>query len=392
MKSKTYFILVIILLITIIIYFQYDTIKNSYYLNSLQKIKYTKTYRIDNGPYLLEDGTQIYEYNPSIFQLKNGDIIYTSRLSGHSLIQRKNKCETILKKGIYDEAINNAFSIFPKNIVKSCSHIIIKNNAKNETQIVPFTNKHLDNVTLKIGNYFGCEDPRIFDYNNKLWIYFHYLGRDNLNNKNKFSKYITIAPLDNLDNFIHLYTDKMKGTEKNWMPFEYENELYFEYSIQPHIILKAELDKNNIPTGYCPKVYNTKTKYSKKRHFGGGSPSIKIKLNGKYYFLGITHTRGISSTICVRKNLFYIFRAEPPFDILWIGPEFNMLNSPTNIEFATSLIVKNKKQTDNIEDYTVIVSYGIEDCCGFVNEYKLTDIIPNSFSVVSQNRPNIYLL
>ena len=112
MKSKTYFILVIILLITIIIYFQYDTIKNSYYLNSLQKIKYTKTYRIDNGPYLLEDGTQIYEYNPSIFQLKNGDIIYTSRLSGHSSIQRKNKCETILKKGIYDEANNNMTTIF----------------------------------------------------------------------------------------------------------------------------------------------------------------------------------------------------------------------------------------------------------------------------------------
>lgn len=391
MKSKTYFILVIILLITIIIYFQYEKIKNFYYLKNLKTIKYVNNYRLDNGPYLLEDGTKIYEYNPSIFKLKNGDIIYTSRLSGHSSIERKIKCEVMLKKAIYDKDINNAFSIFPKNIVNSCSHIFIRNITTNKNQIVPFNNKHLENLNFNNKNYLGCEDPRIFDFNNKCWIYFHYLGRDNLNNKNKFSKYITIAPLDNLDNFIHLYTDKMKGAEKNWMPFEYENELYFEYSIQPHVILKAELDKNKIPTGYCPKVYNTNINYPKKRDFGGGSPSIKIKLNGKYYFLGLTHTRGTSRTICVRKNLFYIFRAEPPFDILWFGPEFNMLNIPYNIEFGTGLIVKNEKQSDNIEDYTVIVSYGIEDCCGFVNEYKLTDIIPNSFSDDSQNLPNSYV-
>ena len=382
MKSKFYFILFIILL-SIIVYFQYEKIKNFYYLNSLPTIKYLNYYRIDNGPYLLKDGTKIYEYNPSIFQLKNGDIIYTSRLSGHSYMERKIKCKTMLKKGIYDDSINNAFSIFPKNIVSRCSHIIVKNRNTNETQIVPFKSKHLENVVVNNNNYLGCEDPRIFEYNNKYWIYFHYLGRDNLYNENKLSKYITIAPLDNLDNFIYLYTDKMSGSEKNWMPFEYNNELYFEYSIQPHVILKAQLDENNNPTGYCPKIYNTKTKYPKKRDFGGGAPSIKFKLNGKDYFLGLSHTRGTTKTICVRKNLFYIFRAEPPFDILWMGPEFNMLSVPSNIEFATGLVVKNENQSDIIEDYTIIVSYGIEDCCGFVNEYKLSDILYREDEVIS---------
>ena len=56
-----------------------------------------------------------------------------------------------------------------------------------------------------------------------------------------------------------------------------------------------------------------------------------------------------------------------------------MSSVPSNIEFATGLVVKNEKQSDNIEDYIVIVSYGIEDCCGFVNEYKLSDIISNNF-------------
>ena len=378
MKQIILFILIVFIL-SKILFCQYEKNKNYYYLKTLKTIKYINHYRLDNGPYFLDDGTRIYEYNPSIFQQKNGDYIYISRLSGHSMIERKIKCESILKKGIYNKSINNAFSIFPKNIINRCSHSFIRNISTNQTQIVPFNDKHLNNISANIFNVLGCEDPRIFEYNNRYWVYFHYIGRDNLYNKNKLSKYITIAPLDNLDKFIYLYTDKMKRCEKNWMPFEYNNELYFEYSIQPHIILKAKLDENKIPTGYCPKVYNTKTNYLKKRDFGGGSPSIKFKLNGKYYFLGIAHTRGKTSSITVRKNLFYIFRAEPPFDILWIGPEFNMSSVPSNIEFATGLVVKNEKQSDNIEDYIVIVSYGIEDCCGFVNEYKLSDIISNNF-------------
>ena len=72
MISKKYFILFIVLFVTIIVYFQYEKIKNFYYLKNLKTIKYVNNYRLDNGPYLLEDGTKIYEYNPSIFQLKNG--------------------------------------------------------------------------------------------------------------------------------------------------------------------------------------------------------------------------------------------------------------------------------------------------------------------------------
>jgi hypothetical protein len=81
MKSRFYFITFIILL-SVILYFQYEKYKNYYYLNSLPTIKYLNYYRIDNGPYLLKDGTKIYEYNPSIFQLKNGDIITIDAFKG----------------------------------------------------------------------------------------------------------------------------------------------------------------------------------------------------------------------------------------------------------------------------------------------------------------------
>ena len=373
------FIIIIFCFIIYITFLQYERIINYYYIKNLRTIKYIKKYRIDQGPYVLKDGTKIYEYNPSIYQLNNGDIIYTSRISGHCKKDREIKCKNMLKNEIYNKEIDDAFSLFPINFINCYSHSIIRNITKNKSQIIPFKRKHLENIEKKIINNLGCEDPRLFYYNNRDWAYFHYIGKDILNNSNKVGKYITIVTLDNLDNFIYLYTDNMKRTEKNWMPFEYNNELYFEYSIQPHIILKANLDSNGTPTGYCPKVYNTKINYPKKRDFGGGAPSIKIKLNGKYYFLGIAHTRGKTSSVTTRKNLFYIFRSEPPFDILWIGPEFNILDKTRNIDFATGLIVKNEKQSDKIDDYNVIVSYGIEDCCGYVNEYKLNDIISNNF-------------
>ena len=380
MFGKIFIIILFILFISYIFFLQYERIINNHYVKNLNTIKYIKKYRIDQGPYVLKDGTKIYEYNPSIFQLNNGDIIYISRLSGHCAKDREIKCKTMLKNETYNKYIDDSFSLFPKKYINCYSHSIIRNITKNKTQIVPFNNKHLMDIeTDLLIDYLGCEDPRLFYYNNRYWAYFHYIGKDLLNNNNKISKYITIAPLDNLDNFIYLYTDDMKKTEKNWMPFVYNNELYFEYSIQPHIILKADLDSNGTPTGYCPKVYNTKTNYTKKRDFGGGAPSVKIKINGNYYYLGIGHTRGKTSSVTTRKNLFYIFRAEPPFDILWIGPEFNTLDVTRNIDFATGLIVKNDQQSDKIDDYIVIVSYGVEDCCGFINEYKLNDIISNNF-------------
>jgi hypothetical protein len=166
------------------------------------------------------------------------------------------------------------------------------------------------------------------------------------------------------------------------MPFEYNNELYFEYSIEPHIILKAQIDINKNPLGYCDKIYKTENNKIYKNNnnknkieLGGGSPSVRIKLNGNFYYLGLCHTRGIIKKITTRKNLFYIFRGEPPFDIIYFGKEIHLCNNINNIEFATGLIVENYNNSDKIDDYKVIVSYGIDDCCGYINEYKLNDII-----------------
>jgi len=380
------YILYIIILITLFVSCYYvcnPTIVNNYYIKSLIYFQPNNSYKLDFGPYILKipnslKTIKLYEYNPSICQSNNGDIMIVSRISGHTFENRKNTCMKLLKNYTFDKNINDAFLTFPENKLESSSISIVRNLTKNDSKIVPFT---FDSKKLK-GDYLGCEDPRIFTFNNKIWIYFHYIGRDNVYDQDKVSKYITIAPLDNLNKFFHLYTTDMRQTEKNWMPFEYNNELYFEYSIQPRVILKAILDKNGLPIGYCEKIYkpqNTKHNLNNRR-FGGGAPSVRIKINGKYYFLGIAHTNGLVKTITVRKNFFYIFRAEPPFDILWFGPEFNMLKHYTScIDFVTGLMVKNDKNTCDINDYKVFVSFGVEDCYSCINEYNLRDVVRFDF-------------
>ena len=385
-SKYTFYLLIFILIVYCVI-----PVINNFYIENLPYVKPNGSYKLDFGPYTIHTENKkeikLYDYNPSICQNDN-DMIIVSRISGHTFKNRKNTCMKILKEYIYDDDINKAFSVFPENKIESSSIVIVRNITKNTKKIVPFNiNKFAFSTGKLKGNYLGCEDPRIFTFNNKTWVYFHYIGRDNLYNKDRISKYITIAPLDNLSQFVHLYTTNMRETEKNWMPFEYNNELYFEYSFQPRIIMKAILDKNGLPTGYCDKIYKTKFNHNLGvRRFGGGAPSIKIKVNGKHYFLGIGHTNGLVKTITVRKNFFYIFRAEPPFDILWCGPELNMLKHYSScIDFVTGLMVKNDKNTDEInrpltvDDYKVFVSFGVEDCYGCINEYNLGDIVKFKF-------------
>lgn len=378
------------LLIFILFVYCIIPVINNFYIENLPYVKPNGSYKLDFGPYIINlenKKIKLYDYNPSICKNDN-DTIIVSRISGHTFKNRKNTCMKIfegknsLNNYDYDYDINKAFSVFPENKIESSSIVIVRNITKDTKKIIPFTIDKFAFSTGKLkGNYLGCEDPRIFTFNNKIWVYFHYIGIDNLYNKDRISKYITIAPLDNLSQFVHLYTTNMRETEKNWMPFEYNNELYFEYSFQPRVIMKALLDKNGLPTGYCDKIYKTRFNHNLGfRRFGGGAPSIRIKINGKYYFLGIGHTNGLVKTITVRKNFFYIFRAEPPFNILWCGPELNMLKHYSScIDFVTGLMVKNDKNTDEINDYKIFVSFGVEDCYGCVNEYNLKDVVNFNF-------------
>ena len=208
------------------------------YINN-ETINEISTYLISN---IYKDDYFI--YNPSIYWTKDNNIGVISRISGHSMIPRKNTCVNIhLKKSdnVYDQIdYINGFDDYIKIFGDKSSgssgivnYIIDQDkNTRSEASIInPFysCNNVFDDP------YLGYEDPRVFTFRNKLWIITYFRGVNfpykSLVNTDKMGHNMMIFPLDQSEKPVLLYYDDMKSVEKNWMPFEYEDELYVVYSI-----------------------------------------------------------------------------------------------------------------------------------------------------------------
>ena len=316
----------------------------------LEKYNYTGIKPIDTrminiGPFILENEKKIYIYNPSILN-DNGKILYTARISG-------NRNNTTLIKNFNYKSNININREFNNNLHNFEDSSIIIWEKEDDFQIrSPFKK---NNLNLK-ANFQGIEDPRLFKYLNDIWIYAHYRG----NIDNSFVHRPIIFKLSDMK-IIYLTCSLTTNNkmEKNWMPFVYENKLFFEYSIDPHIIILCDIN-----TGHCKEIYKTYTEIKFSKNIGGGAPSQLINYNGTQCFLGVGHTRHKG-----RFSFFYLYENKPPFKIFKRTEEFKIDNNEKiKVEFTSGLTV-----VDNL----VTITYGINDCCGAISKFKLTNIIEN---------------
>ena len=316
---------------------------------------------IDPSKYIQPYSTKLYVFNPSIAYDNNGEIIGVSRLSGNTLKECKMRDTDFL----YDQNINEELSNYKAKDQKELSTVIMwmLKDLPNFTILPLFKEQDMCQNDALVYDNQGVEDSRLFRFRGSLWLYGHYRGV-----LGGCTHSPIIVPLDEpIDSkkIIKLRTDNMKLIEKNWMPFEYKNDLYFIYDVNPHIILKCD-----ISTGYCGKMYSTDT-ISKDvisyNHIGGGAPPVTFKMNGKDYYLCMAHTRN-NTPIVTRKNFFYVFKADPPFNIVMIGSEFNVMNDYRAIEFGSGLIISK-------DEKYVIISVGIYDCYSVMTKYPLKDLL-----------------
>ena len=107
--------------------------------------------------------------------------------------------------------------------------------------------------------------------------------------------------------------------QKNWVPFEWDNQCMLSYSIEPHEILYP-----NLRTGECYPCYcvdgNTPWDYGVMR---GGTPAIKV--DGEY--LAFFHSsKKMVSNVSFELELWhyfmgaYTFSLDPPFAVTKISP------------------------------------------------------------------------
>lgn len=293
------------------------------------------------GPFSISTNEIFYVFNPSIILLDN-NIFVVARLSSSS------NCKHTLNHS-YNQLIENNTNVFDPDYKKNSSLLIsFYLNS-------PSTFNIFNNYITDQNNYInlGMEDPRIFIFQNEPWIYFHYRGFQN----NTFKHLPAIFKMSTPQNIIYLYYENMTTSEKNWMPFEFDNKLYFEYSINPHIILEC-----NTSTGKCTFIAIHNFINPLQKHIGGGAPSQLITT--KQCYLGIGHTRSDHPHI-IRKNFFYTFDPTPPFNITGMSKEFDIESSDNSIEFVSGLIVSNN---------TVILSAGIQDCYSVIIKYNIDSV------------------
>ncbi|NBU33885.1 hypothetical protein EB118_02230 [bacterium] len=314
------------------------------FINGRRSLACVQRQRVGPGPFVLNTLEKYFVFNPSIINHDNR-ILIVARLSSTA------KCLTDTQHVFSsDAAVDTSTGVFHKDH-KADASLLIK-----WYQDSPFAYVVLNNYTTDNNNArnLGMEDPRLFTFRGEVWVYAHYRAV----RKGMFIHVPIIFRVSNPNDIMYLSLEGMSHIEKNWMPFEFNSELYFEYTvISPRVIIKC-----NIETGICERVYTEKVNIPYTRHIGGGAPPQRIP-GGQ--FLGIAHTRE-NGNRPIRKNFFYTFSATPPFSITSVSPEFAVESESNNIEFASGLVVK---------DDTVIVSVGIQDCYGVLAYYKLQDIL-----------------
>ena len=177
--------------------------------------------------------------------------------------------------------------------------------------------------------YIYGEDPRVIALNNSyIHVVFNYL------NVSLWSaRKMCVVDVKLSDDYrfhiassvrvIHTEGNHGKIHQKNWSPFIYNSNLYYIYSIEPHLILQeTNSNSTNNPIGkIIYSTYSTKSNPYKWLYgdMRGGTPAILIKQSYLTFFHSKKRIKGKA-----RATYFigaYTFSKDPPFSILSISTE-----------------------------------------------------------------------
>lgn len=208
----------------------------------------------------------------------------------------------------------------------------------------------------------GFEDSKLFIFKGEEWVVGNVLG--SVHQPEPCANTMCIFKIsDPRLTFKLLSWDKLnpKQTQKNWAVFEFNQELYCEYSLQPHVILK--IDPETGITTEAHKTGKSGAHITSNKSLRAGACPILINYNGQSYYLNIGHVK--SSYPFDYNHFFYIFEALPPFKILDMTDCYK-LDYKARIQFAAGISEHNNN---------IYVSYGIEDCDNRISVYSMDRIM-----------------
>lgn len=294
--------------------------------------------------FLHNDGSYYYAYNPSIIYDNDGKLVTIVRVSTPLFNYESMNYFDLIDK--YKSVLN----------IHNTSHIFLY-DLYNIENIRPVLKTNISNVCNTTPN--GFEDPRLFKFQNKIWIIMSFRGK--IPEKNIIcGHHQVICPLSDPSNIVKLKYNKSLEIEKNWLPFEHNGELYAIYSIIPYRVIKINSDTGKCVNFYYEDVKNKNIILSD--GVGGGSAPVLAKIKNIECFLVMGHSR--QHNIGFRKNFFFTISPTPPFRLLEMSSEIH-LDPANNIEFGSGLVVDG----DNIK-----IAVGIDDYYFKINTYTKENI------------------
>lgn len=165
------------------------------------------------------------------------------------------------------------------------------------------------NVTSKrplpVTPHLSCEDPRLFVYHDRLWLAYNGASY----NPASFRQHIVALQDGQPTNVFAL--ERYRMTDKNWMYFESDGNLYAVYSIDPHVVIRIDGDKIEEVARTQPGLVKKHWWYGEPR---GGSCPWNI---GNDEFLTFFQSHYIPYGFYRRVYVMgaYVFSAKPPFQI-----------------------------------------------------------------------------
>jgi len=217
----------------------------------------------------------------------------------------------------------------------------------------------------------GIEDPKLFIFNNEEWAVANCLG--SLQQKHPCVNMMCIFKItDPIQTFRFLTPpDGINPLQhqKNWSPFQYQDKLLCEYTLQPHNIIEIDMDTGHSHMLFSSHDTDETINITLGHSYRGGAPPILISyinkdsLEPEDFYLGVGHTRIPNKPNYL--HFFYKFTSEPPFEILKISKSFK-LDKNEAIQFASGLSLHND---------IIYISYGIDDCYNRISSYSLDTIM-----------------
>ncbi len=176
------------------------------------------------------------------------------------------------------------------------------------------------------------QDPRLFTLGDRLFIVYNNVL--DMSKKPEIRRMLMAEIHEDEEGFIvgeaepffHFEDESLRRSEKNWVAFDNNGQLFFAYSIFPHRIL-APLASS----GSCKTIVSTFSPLRYRWNFGtlrGGTPALKIETREKNEYLAFFHSSKDMATVHSKGQVVqhyfmgaYTFSDTYPFDIQRISPE-----------------------------------------------------------------------